>query len=53
MRQPGIVGIHCLTSANALHYAYQTSAHDDTRKLVTAPSRVVHAAVPPGDDRPR
>ncbi len=33
MRQPGIVGIHCLTSANALHFAYQTSANDDTRKL--------------------
>ncbi len=31
--QPGIVGIHCLTSANALHYAYQTSSNDDTRKL--------------------
>jgi hypothetical protein len=35
MRQPGIVGIHCLTSANALHYAYQMSGNDDTRKLVT------------------
>jgi hypothetical protein len=35
MRQPGIVGIHCLTSANALHYAYQASGDDDTRKLVT------------------
>ncbi len=35
MRQPGIVGVHCLTSANALHYAYQMSGNDDTRKLVT------------------
>jgi hypothetical protein len=34
MRQPGIVGIHCLTTANALYYAYQTSGNDDTRKLV-------------------
>jgi hypothetical protein len=33
MRQPGIVGLHTLTSANALHYAYQTSANDETRKL--------------------
>lgn len=34
MRQPGIVGIHCVTSTNALHYAYQTSASDETRRLV-------------------
>jgi hypothetical protein len=31
MRQPGIVGIHCVTSTNALYYGYQTSANDDTR----------------------
>jgi hypothetical protein len=34
MRQPGIIGIHCVTSTNALHYAYQTSASDETRRLV-------------------
>jgi hypothetical protein len=34
MRQPGIVGIHCITSANALHFAYQTSACDETRRLL-------------------
>jgi hypothetical protein len=34
MRQPGIVGIHCVTSTNALHYAYQTSACDETRRLL-------------------
>jgi len=34
MRQPGIIGIHCVTSANALHYAYQTSASDETRRLL-------------------
>ncbi|HTU91164.1 MAG TPA: hypothetical protein VMF69_13885 [Gemmataceae bacterium] len=34
MRQPGIVGIHCVTSTNALHYAYQTSASDETRRLL-------------------
>jgi hypothetical protein len=34
MRQPGIVGIHCVTSANALHFAYQTAASDETRRLL-------------------
>ena len=34
MRQPGIVGLHCVTSVNALHYAYQTSANDETRQLM-------------------
>jgi hypothetical protein len=34
MRQPGIVGIHCITSANALHFAYQTSGCDETRRLL-------------------
>ncbi|MGF1581087.1 MAG: hypothetical protein ACFCD0_17110 [Gemmataceae bacterium] len=34
MRRPGIVGIHCVTTVNALHYAYQTSTNDDTRKLM-------------------
>jgi len=34
MRQPGIVGIHCVTSANALHYGYQTTENDETRQLL-------------------
>jgi hypothetical protein len=34
MRQPGIVGIHCVTSTNALHYAYQTTGNDETRRLL-------------------
>ena len=34
MRQPGIVGLHCVTTANALHYAYQASANDETRRLM-------------------
>jgi hypothetical protein len=34
MRQPGIIGIHCVTSTNALHFAYQTSGSDDTRQLL-------------------
>ena len=32
-RQPGIVGLHAVTSANALHYAYQDAAGDDTRRI--------------------
>ncbi len=35
MRQPGIVGLHCVTTVNALHFAYQTSESDETRQLVT------------------
>jgi hypothetical protein len=31
MRQPGIVGLHTLTSVNALHFAYQTSGVGPTR----------------------
>jgi hypothetical protein len=34
MRQPGIVGVHCVTSVNALHYGYQTSANDETRRYL-------------------
>jgi hypothetical protein len=34
MRQPGIVGIHCVTSINALHFAFQYSASDDTRRML-------------------
>ncbi|HLJ93566.1 MAG TPA: hypothetical protein VKU02_10295, partial [Gemmataceae bacterium] len=34
MQQPGIVGIHCVTSVNALHQGYQTIANDETRRLL-------------------
>lgn len=34
MRKPGIVGIHCVTSANALRYAFQTSGNPETRLLL-------------------
>jgi hypothetical protein len=34
MRQPGIVGLHTLTSSNAFHYAYQAAAQDETRLLL-------------------
>jgi hypothetical protein len=33
MRQPGIVGLHTLTTLNALHHNYQTAADEQTRKL--------------------
>jgi hypothetical protein len=33
MRQPGIVPLHAVTTTNALYYAYQTSADDDTRRM--------------------
>jgi hypothetical protein len=34
MRSPGIVGVHCVTSANALHQAYSLTGNDETRRLV-------------------
>jgi hypothetical protein len=34
MRQPGIVGIHTVTTTNALYFAYQNSANDETRRLM-------------------
>jgi hypothetical protein len=34
MRQPGIVALHAVTSTNALHFAYQTTASDDTRRML-------------------
>lgn len=33
MRQPGIVGLHAVTSTNALHYIYSASGRDETRRL--------------------
>jgi hypothetical protein len=32
LRQPGIVALHAVTSTNALHYAYEATASDDTRR---------------------
>jgi hypothetical protein len=32
MRKPGIIALHSVTTANALYYAYQQSASDDTRR---------------------
>jgi hypothetical protein len=34
MRQPGIIGVHCVTSTNALHYGYTASGNDETRRLL-------------------
>jgi hypothetical protein len=34
MRQPGIVGLHCVTSVNALHFGYTATGNDETRQLL-------------------
>ncbi|HEV2665416.1 MAG TPA: hypothetical protein VG324_10910, partial [Blastocatellia bacterium] len=34
MRRPGLVSLHAVTSTNALHYAYQNAADDETRRLL-------------------
>src|SRR5262249_11217470 len=34
MRRPGIGGLHTLTTMNALHFAYQTSGNDETRRMM-------------------
>ncbi len=34
MRQPGIVGLHCVTTINALYFGYQTSGDDVTRRYL-------------------
>lgn len=34
MRQPGIVGLHTITTMNALYFAYQTSSIDETRRMM-------------------
>eukprot|EP00913_Durusdinium_trenchii_P023465 g22043.t1 len=34
MRQPGIIGLHGLTTMNAIHYAFQTAAGDENRRLL-------------------
>lgn len=32
MRKPGIVALHALTTSNAIRYAWETSANDETRR---------------------
>ena len=34
MRRPGIISLHAVTTANALHYAFRTSQNDETRRLL-------------------
>ncbi len=34
MQQPGIIGLHALTTANALHYAFQVTGDDTTRRML-------------------
>jgi len=34
MRQPGIIALHSLTTTNAVHYASETAATDENRKLL-------------------
>jgi len=34
VRQGGIVSLHAVTTANALHYAWQTSGNDNTRRML-------------------
>jgi hypothetical protein len=34
MKQPGIVGLHTITTVNALSFGYQTTANDETRRFL-------------------
>lgn len=34
MRRPGIVGLHCVTTVNALYYAFQASGASQTRRML-------------------
>jgi hypothetical protein len=34
MRQPGIVPLHAVTSTNALHFGFQNSGNEETRRLL-------------------
>jgi hypothetical protein len=34
MRAPGIMTLHAVTSTNALHYAWQSTANDETRRFL-------------------
>jgi len=34
MRRPGILSLHASTTTNALHFAFQNSANDETRRLL-------------------
>jgi hypothetical protein len=34
MRRPGLVSLHALTTTNAIHYAFQRSGNDETRRML-------------------
>lgn len=34
MRHPGVLAVHCVTTANALHYGFQASGNDETRRML-------------------
>ncbi|MBI4585272.1 MAG: hypothetical protein HY717_14760 [Planctomycetes bacterium] len=34
LQKPGILPLHAVTTTNALHFAYETSGNDDTRRLL-------------------
>lgn len=34
MRRPGIMALHAVTCTNAMHFAFQTTTHDTTRRLL-------------------
>jgi hypothetical protein len=34
MRQPAIVALHSVTTSNAVHFAYQTTTNDETKRLL-------------------
>jgi hypothetical protein len=34
MQKPGIFGIHCVTSVNALHFGFAASGNDETRRML-------------------
>ncbi|MBI5685955.1 MAG: hypothetical protein HZC54_12860 [Verrucomicrobia bacterium] len=34
MRRPGLIALHAVTSTNALHFAYQTTGDDETRRFL-------------------
>ncbi len=34
MRRPGILSLHAVTSANAMHFAFQNSSNDETRRML-------------------
>ncbi len=54
-RQPGIVALHAVTSSNALRFAYEASASDDTRRMLLLQNAsfvpLFRAAMTRGKDR--